>query len=131
MLDVSSTNKGVLFPRISSSGSIASPSAGLLFYNTTTNKFNHFDGTAWQESSFGNQWNVNGSAISYSGGNVGIEAATPVAPLNIFSNIKAITQFQNTNSGAFATDGFLVGINNSSFTDAGCHKKGEIILLFL
>ncbi len=117
MLDVSSTNKGVLFPRISSSGSIASPSAGLLFYNTTTNKFNHFDGTAWQESTFGNQWNVNGSAISYSGGNVGIGAVTPIAPLNIFNNTKSIAQFQNTNTGTTATDGFFIGLN-SSLVDA-------------
>jgi hypothetical protein len=118
MLDVSSTNKGVLFPRISSSGSIASPSAGLLFYNTTTNKFNHFDGTAWQESSFGNQWNVNGSAISYSGGNVGIGAVTPIAPLNIFTNSKSIAQFQNNITGTTASDGFFIGINGSTISEA-------------
>jgi hypothetical protein len=117
MLDVSSTNKGVLFPRISSSGSITSPSAGLLFYNTTTNKFNHFDGTAWQESSFGNQWNVNGSAISYSGGNVGIGAVTPIAPLNIFTNTKSIAQFQNNITGTTASDGFFIGINGSTITE--------------
>jgi Chaperone of endosialidase len=114
MLDVSSTNKGVLFPRISSSGSIASPTAGLLFYNTTTNKFNHFDGTAWQESTFGNQWNVNGSAISYSGGNVGIGTATPAAQLNIFDNSSPRLQFNNTNTGTTINDGLYIGNNNVS-----------------
>lgn len=49
MLDVKSTNKGFLPPRMSLSEreAISSPATGLMIYNTTTNKPNYFNGTEW------------------------------------------------------------------------------------
>lgn len=49
MLDVSSTSKGALVPRMTTAqrDAISSPSVGLLVYNTTTNEFNFYNGTAW------------------------------------------------------------------------------------
>lgn len=51
MLDVESTSKGVLIPRLSTSqrNAIPSPPAGLMVYNSTTNKFNYFNGAIWSE----------------------------------------------------------------------------------
>ncbi|MFZ4520569.1 MAG: PKD-like domain-containing protein [Bacteroidales bacterium] len=51
MLDISSTNKGLLIPRMSSESRnmIPSPATGLLIYNTTTNLFNYFNGSFWFE----------------------------------------------------------------------------------
>lgn len=50
VLDVNSTTKGVLVPRMSTTerDAITSPTNGLLIYNTTTNQFNYYNGTAWQ-----------------------------------------------------------------------------------
>ncbi|MBK0381878.1 hypothetical protein I5M32_02810 [Pedobacter sp. SD-b] len=56
-LDVSSTTKGVLFPRLSATQratltpllSSATASAGLLIYNTDTKRFNYWDGTQWND----------------------------------------------------------------------------------
>jgi hypothetical protein len=48
MLDVSSSNKGVLLPRMASNASIPAPTKGMIFFNTTSNKFEYFDGSAWQ-----------------------------------------------------------------------------------
>ena len=50
-LEVSSTTKGLLPPRLSQSQRdlIGSPAAGLTIYNTTTNKPNVWNGTAWTE----------------------------------------------------------------------------------
>lgn len=81
MLDVESNNKGILIPRMNTSArdAIATPPNGLMIYNNQTNKFNYYDGTAWQETILGNQWAINGSNISYSGGNVGIGTITPSA----------------------------------------------------
>jgi hypothetical protein len=48
ILDVSSSNKGVLLPRMASNAAITSPSEGMIFFNTTSNKFEYFDGAVWQ-----------------------------------------------------------------------------------
>jgi hypothetical protein len=49
MLDVSSLNRGFLFPRLSTSGrnSIPSPAKGLLIYNTSSKLFDYFNGSIW------------------------------------------------------------------------------------
>src|SRR6202008_2769862 len=49
ILDISSTNKGVLLPRVSASQrkSIASPAAGLLVYDTDKRTIFLFDGKEW------------------------------------------------------------------------------------
>ena len=47
MLDVSSTSKGMLIPRLATPSSISSPATGLMVYNTTTNQFNYWNGSAW------------------------------------------------------------------------------------
>ena len=48
-LDVSSTTKGFLPPRMTAEqrNAIASPAAGLTIYNTTTNAFECYNGTNW------------------------------------------------------------------------------------
>jgi len=50
ILDVSSTAKGFLPPRMTTAqrDAIATPPAGLMVYNTTTNKLNFYNGTAWE-----------------------------------------------------------------------------------
>jgi hypothetical protein len=49
VLDLQATDKGFLIPRIANPSSINSPATGLMVYNTTTNKFNYYNGTAWTE----------------------------------------------------------------------------------
>ncbi len=49
LLDVSSTTKGFLPPRLTTAqrDAIGSPATGLVLYNATTNKLNTWNGTAW------------------------------------------------------------------------------------
>jgi hypothetical protein len=49
MLDVKSTNKGILIPRMTASEmqAIATPATGLMVYNTTSQAFYSFNGSAW------------------------------------------------------------------------------------
>jgi len=77
ILDIRSTNKGFLLPRMSTSNrdAIGAPQAGLLVYNTSTNQFNYHNGSSWQAASFGNQWGVNGSILHHTG-QVGIGTST-------------------------------------------------------
>ena len=48
-LDLNSTNKGILIPRMSSAqrGAIASPAKGLLVFDNDLNGFWYFNGTGW------------------------------------------------------------------------------------
>ncbi len=49
VINIASTTKGVLFPKMTTTqrDAIVSPSTGLLIYNTTTNKYNVYIGSAW------------------------------------------------------------------------------------
>lgn len=47
MLDITSSNKGILIPRLPDQTIIAAPVEGLLVYNTTDDGFWYFDGTQW------------------------------------------------------------------------------------
>ena len=48
-LDIASTSRGLLTPRMSEAqrDAIGTPATGLLVYNTDTNVFNYYDGSAW------------------------------------------------------------------------------------
>ena len=50
LLDITSVNKGVLIPRMSTAqrDAIASPATGLQIYNTSTNTLNFYNGSSWQ-----------------------------------------------------------------------------------
>lgn len=49
LLDVSSTTKGFLPPRMTTAqrDAISTPPAGLVIYNTSTNVLNFYNGSAW------------------------------------------------------------------------------------
>jgi hypothetical protein len=49
LLDITSTTKGFLPPRMTNAQmvAIATPAAGLVVYDTTNNKLNVYDGTNW------------------------------------------------------------------------------------
>jgi len=50
MLDITSTNKGILIPRVADTTSVSSPAVGLLIYRTTSPQgFFYFDGQKWQK----------------------------------------------------------------------------------
>lgn len=65
MLDITSTNKGVLIPRILFASRPASPINGLLIYQTDgTPGFYYYNGAAWVRlySGSGNAWDILGNA---------------------------------------------------------------------
>ncbi len=47
ILDVSSTEKGLLLPRVNDTSSVLSPALGLLIFNKNINKLSYFDGSNW------------------------------------------------------------------------------------
>jgi hypothetical protein len=89
LLDLTSSSKGLLAPRMTTAQrtAIASPANGLLVFDNTTNSFWFYNGTVWTElitSSAGSKWNLNGTDISNNNaGNVGIGTSTPQARLHV------------------------------------------------
>ncbi|MBK9359280.1 MAG: hypothetical protein IPN08_18225 [Bacteroidales bacterium] len=87
MLDVKSTSRGMLVPRMTTAQrtAIATPAAGLLVFDNTTQSFWFYSAGAWVElTDQGSlQWTPAGSNISYTAGNVGIGDATPASTLTV------------------------------------------------
>ncbi len=49
MLDVQSTNKGLLPPRLSDTNQVSNPAAGLLIYDLSTHCMRYYNGTQWSD----------------------------------------------------------------------------------
>ncbi|SDD23571.1 hypothetical protein [Williamwhitmania taraxaci] len=65
MLDITSTSKGLLIPRMTEAerDAITNPSSGLLIYQTTNESFYYWDGGTWYK--LGSQWVNNGENIYF------------------------------------------------------------------
>ena len=107
MLDVNSTTRGALFPRmtLAQRSAIATPATGLLVYQTDgLNGFYYNAGTPavpnWIRLSAENYWTLNGSNNIYnnnSGGFVGIGTATPAERLHVSGTESNISTFNGGN----------------------------------
>src|SRR4030095_11012737 len=66
ILDIKSFTKGILIPRVSTTGRLAIPNTkGLLVYDTTTNTFWFNTGAAWQNLAAGSTatgWSLTGNS---------------------------------------------------------------------
>ena len=70
LLDVKSTTKGMLIPRMTTAQrtGITTPATGLLVFDTDVNAFWYFDGTAWTKLEVaGNNWSVTGNSATTAG----------------------------------------------------------------
>ncbi|MEP6676394.1 MAG: hypothetical protein ABJA78_14620 [Ferruginibacter sp.] len=84
MLDISSSDKGLLIPRTSAASrtAIANPAKGLMIYDTNSNSLWIHNGAAW--AAINPVWVVSGLNIhSSNGGNVGINNPNPNYNLDI------------------------------------------------
>lgn len=83
MLDVSSTSKGLLPPRLTAvqRSGIATPAAGLVVYDTDSAALMLFNGTAWAKvgsGGAGNGWGLNGNAGNPAGSYIGTSDNQPL-----------------------------------------------------
>jgi hypothetical protein len=92
MLDVNSTSKGLLLPRVTTAqmNSITSPAAGLMVYNTTVSAIYLYTGSSWTNLlSFGvsaltaPDGSPNNALVVDNSGKIGINQATPLSLLHL------------------------------------------------
>jgi hypothetical protein len=90
MLDIKSSTKGLLIPRMTTveRTGIGTPAAGLQVYDTDLNQLYFYNGTAWTAIPTGananNYWTLSGGNIyNNTGTNVGIGALIPLAKLTV------------------------------------------------
>ncbi len=112
MLDVSSTSKGFLAPRMNTGQmtGISSPATGLTVYNTDSGSYCIYNGSAWLKVLVtpDNKWSANGSSIyNNNGGNVGVGTTTPNSTLQVNGSMSMGVSFQS-GSGAVTLDNSAV-----------------------
>lgn len=91
MLEIKSTNRGLLLPRLANRTDVVAPATGLMVYETASNAVWIYNGSGWVQLGGGgsSQWLVNGTHI-YNGnsGNVGIGISAPTAKLHLAGLMK-------------------------------------------
>jgi len=112
MLDIQSTNSGILIPRMTATerDNIASPATGLMVYVTDDNTFWYFDGANWLNVNSGQvddeDWTVNGNDMyNNNSGNTGVGTTTPEYKLDVNGNLRhgnALFIYSNVSGGAHA-----------------------------
>lgn len=124
MLEVKSTTKGMLVPRMTSTErtSIATPAIGLLVFDNTTQSFWYYKSTGWMELIAGGgtgYWTANGTNIyNNNTGNVGIGTSAP------FSKLSVVTLTNNhgiTHTDGTITVGTYVGLGEGWYGTKSNH----------
>lgn len=140
ILDVKSTTKGLLVPRVTTAQrtAIAVPAKGLLVFDVTTNSFWFRNASSWVElaDSTGNVWKKNTSSYVFlnSNANVGIGTAIPGSDLTIYRPSPSIALYDavagkdTTFSGSIVGDSLNMVMNAFRRTQLIGGTSGNILL---
>jgi hypothetical protein len=133
-LDITSTNKGMLAPRMTSAqrSAIASPAKGLMVYDTDMNALYHYNGVVWAAVGVGGggfalpfEGSVNLATPGFKVTNAGVGAAIQATTTNEFGY--GLFANNTTNYGysvyAFSRSPFAVGVYGN--VDSSTAVKGE------
>lgn len=105
MMEVRSTNKGVLIPRMTTTQRLAIPSpvAGLMVYDISREQVYGYDGNAWRYFLTDDIWKQNGSNVYNPGDSVGIRISSPEEKLHVNGDLQTNGHIELTaNSGTTA-----------------------------
>ncbi len=136
MLDVASTDKGMLIPRMDSvqRKAIVSPAQGLMVFQTRGDVGYYFyAGTTWHKvGDAGDNWHLNTNNDIYTGKNVGVGNSNPTEKLDVMGNIKTTGEIKPNGNGGLASQvltatgtGSMVWANATSATSQGNGGWGD------
>ncbi|MES2650036.1 MAG: FG-GAP repeat protein [Bacteroidota bacterium] len=130
MLDITSTGKGMLIPRMDSTqrNAIVSPAQGLLIYQVKGNGgFYYYSGTTWNKvGGGGNEWLINANNDVYTGKNVGIANNNPTEKLDITGNIKTTGEIKPNGTAGLANQVLTAtGTGSMVWANATSEPAGE------
>ena len=127
LLEVKSTNKGFLPPRVSliakdSASPVTSPATGLVVYNTATVSdvvpgIYYWNGTAWKKldvDTRSSQFTTSGSNVYYTTGNVGIGTTTPATTLDVNGSATVSGSLNGGNSATSTISGFVANFSTKT-----------------
>lgn len=121
LLEMNSSNRGLLTPRIADTNNITNPATGLLIYLTTNNRFYYFNGTYWQPMGFG-QGSVGATGSTGLTSNTGSTGATGGGYTGATGSMGATGATGNLgsigNTGATGTTGYTGIIGATGNTGA-------------
>lgn len=132
MLDVQSTNKGMLVPRMTTAQrtAIANPAVGLLVFDTDFESFWFKDGTGWVELGGNNPWNVKADTIYTTNKNVAIGTSNAQQALRVSGNIgvQEKEDFNGNDGGILMYDqnGFERVHLNKVYSSSGTNFRVEV-----
>ncbi|MDX5346133.1 MAG: hypothetical protein LPJ89_06170 [Hymenobacteraceae bacterium] len=135
ILDVASTSKGLLIPRLTTSqrDAISSPPAGLQIYNTSTNTIDIYRGQVWESLSFSEQGSnaVKVQSLTDLPAPQGSEIMLDANKVYIFSGIVNISPYYlNVNGAAIKgifpeKDGITSNVNGAIIRSSDNHVYVE------
>ncbi len=105
MIDIKSTSKGMLIPRMTSAQrtAISSPASGLLVFDSSTESFWFYTTSGWTELvSGGSQWTLNGANLTNNNsGSVNIGTGVSAGKLNVNSPGAVIADLNGGTNSSF------------------------------
>jgi len=126
LFQLNSSSQGFLAPRMSATdrGNIVAPATGLLIYNTSTNQFDYYNGSAWQimfANASGGAWDLAGNAGTTNG--TDFIGTTDAQDLDVRTNNVIHHRFTQQGQIEFLNTGTSVFIGESAGED--CSLSGS------
>jgi hypothetical protein len=137
VMEIRSTNRGFLFPRLTTTerNAITSPATGLQVYNSTTNTNDFYNGTAWVSNAAGNIYTTDGTltgnrTVTYTGFDLTFYTVRPSIGNRYitfhnsgrvtFNGTTENTSYEvNVNGGLLAGAGSMIGGTSGVNFDSG------------